>query len=83
MTRSWIKSVPFYYPNPSTDFVTLNPQLVDRIISDVSVINAEGVIVKKENKPERIELDGLPAGIYILKFTTDSGFVTQRISLIK
>ena len=78
-----LEPVPFYYPNPSTGFVTLNPALKDKITSDVNVINAQGMVVKTDNKPERIDLDGLSPGIYVLKFQTDSGIVVQKISLIK
>jgi hypothetical protein len=74
-----IKQIAFYHPNPSTEFVTLIPGLSNKITSNVSVINAEGVVVKTEKNPERIELDGLPAGIYVLKFQTDSGMIVQRI----
>jgi len=74
---------PFYFPNPCNQYVTLKPELREEIKSPVFVISATGQLVRSDNQPEKIELDGLPPGIYQLRFQTFTGQVTQRISLLR
>ena len=73
----------FYYPNPATQYVTLKPEAKGEIFSPVIVINAMGQVVRFDQETEKIELDGLPSGIYQLLFQTPSGQATQRISLLR
>ncbi len=72
----------YYFPNPCVQNVTLKPELRDEIQSPVYVFNSLGQIVRIDDQPERIELDGLSVGIYQLRFNTKDGQVIQRISLM-
>ncbi|MEP6795233.1 MAG: T9SS type A sorting domain-containing protein [Saprospiraceae bacterium] len=73
------ESKSFYYPNPSNSFVTLKPELQGTIISPVLVLNNIGQLVRSDSKPDVIELDNLPTGVYQLLFQTSAGQVVQRI----
>ena len=71
----------YYYPNPSTGFAWLSPELTDEIISPVQIINSQGIVMLTDADPAVIEFQDLPLGIYALHFKTVDGSVTQRIFL--
>ncbi len=71
--------IPFYYPNPCKSYVTLNQEMQDNVIPPVMITNQLGQVVGIDLSPEKIELMGLPAGIYQLRFQTSAGHAVQRI----
>ncbi|MEO6133113.1 MAG: T9SS type A sorting domain-containing protein [Saprospiraceae bacterium] len=80
--ENYPRSVQYYYPNPGIERIRLRPELTGKIISDVVVINSDGVTLKTEH-PGDIDLEGLVSGIYILRFQTDDGPAIQRICVLK
>ena len=66
------------YPNPAKDIVTLQSA---KTISEVKIYSATGSIVKSISKvsDNKINVSGLPAGVYIVKIN-DSG---EGVKLIK
>lgn len=69
------------YPNPVTDFASIN--LVDTQINSITVIDINGRVVKKGNSNEllnaKINLSDLTAGIYLMTIDTDKGIATEKI----
>jgi len=63
------------YPNPSkTGIVYFNKT------TDISVYSLNGQLIKKEEKTDRIETNGLGQGIYIVK--DEDGFV-QKLTIVR
>lgn len=69
------------YPNPAQNQVTIDCQ--EQKIKDVEVINIIGKVLKRieihDDSHFIVGISDLPAGIYLLKFTTDEGVVTKEI----
>lgn len=63
------------YPNPSSDFITINFNNELHEINKISIMNAEGKIVKEfsELKDNQIDVSDLRSGIFIVQVTTASG----------
>lgn len=74
---------PLYFPNPSSGSVSLHGDNSINITSPVYIYDSNGILVRKDNSIDKVELDGLPCGIYALCFQTSSGNIAQRISLIR
>lgn len=60
------------YPNPATNVLTLQSDLVFETGDEISIINAMGTLVKTHTVPEvtdrlQINLNNLPAGVYYLR----------------
>lgn len=71
------------FPNPAKDFVTMEMNLNDKG-AKVELMNAVGMMVSSETLPagmERHELSlrELPAGIYLLRVTTQEGSLSRQI----
>lgn len=67
------------YPNPGSDFITVSSR---EIIDKMELTNAEGRKVGEVNKTEKINISGLPAGVYYLKIDFKHG-KTQTKKVIK
>lgn len=70
------------YPNPTTDQVTIESPVGTNII----VYNSTGkVVATRTNKTpkERIELQGLPSGLYIINLHNDKAGLDERKKLMK
>ena len=64
------------FPNPVTDILTI--ECTDYIM--LALYNMNGWIqVQKDEKDRRIDMSGLPAGIYVLKVLTKNGEIFKRI----
>jgi len=69
------------FPNPAKSHVTVH---ADERIQDVRLINMQGQTVyhgKPDNKHTRVELSGIPAGIYILRLVFDEGTLSKRLQV--
>lgn len=69
-------------PNPTNSFIDI--KINTGLISNVEIINYNGVIVKFIDHPNRnstrIYLDKIPSGLYLIKTETDKGkTLTQRV----
>lgn len=69
------------YPNPVTDFASIN--LADAQINAITVMDINGRVVKTGNANElstaKIDLSDLTAGIYLMAIDTDKGISTEKI----
>jgi hypothetical protein len=63
-------------PNPTQDVVNL-PQHID--YQTVEVINLTGQLVRSFAKNDRISLEGLTNGLYMLKIVTENGMVIKKV----
>lgn len=59
------------YPNPATDHINLH--LKSGSISEITVIDAQGVTLSIQKNVNRINLQGLASGVYFLQMTTTTG----------
>lgn len=78
------------YPNPTTDFVNIDLNLNEsREYVIISIFNNDGKLVKAEKYEQiskrniSLNVSDLPAGIYNLRLSTDKGYTTQKISVIR
>ncbi|MEM6963731.1 MAG: carboxypeptidase regulatory-like domain-containing protein [Bacteroidota bacterium] len=73
-----------YFPNPATDFITIQLQ---ETISSIEIISSNGQVVKRlENAPageEEIDLSGLSEGFYLVRFTKDKSVASGKLIIIK
>lgn len=69
------------YPNPSSEFVTVNS--VENNIRSISVLDAAGKQVLKVSDVNKTEMDlavsSLQSGIYYIRLNTAQGIVTQKL----
>lgn len=76
----WIKNPNeiFVYPNPVTDDLNLVFPYGE-VISKINLISANGGKLKTYNgKQNKINLAGLPKGIYLIQVKTSSGTINQK-----
>ncbi|MBK6815739.1 MAG: T9SS type A sorting domain-containing protein [Chitinophagales bacterium] len=72
------------YPNPASDYILI--ELDQKCIGNISILNLVGnVIVNMEinSLNIRIDLTGLPEGIYFLDIQTDTDRVVKKIKIQK
>ncbi len=73
------------YPNPVSDFLTINPKIWNDKITSVSVLNQSGASVYKAgtgaimDNPFKIDLSAFASGIYILRITASSGIYSDKL----
>jgi len=74
------------YPNPSTDFVTLEI-IGDAKMNRIEVYNAVGQMVHKLDLPSTntttISTDKLASGLYNIQIQTDKGTIFKKVDIIK
>ena len=63
------------YPNPATEYITISTS--GDALSNVTIYNVNGQLVKRANT-EKVELNGLAQGRYIVKVAHKSGAVTTK-----
>ena len=64
------------YPNPVYDILHIQ---TTELVRRVEIYNSQGTLVlATENITTFIDVSSLPAGVYVIRFITESGIVTQR-----
>ena len=48
-------------------------------INSISIYNSTGQVVLKSNSIENLNVNGLQSGVYIIRFETDQGFISNRM----
>ena len=78
------------YPNPASDIINIDLNLNEsREFVIISMYNADGRLVKAEKyvdisrKNINLNVSDLPSGIYNLRLSTEKGYTTQKVSVIK
>lgn len=76
------------YPNPASDFVTINFSLTDNQNLRVELFNMNGSVLRSESYTnykgdfeKRIDLSNLSKGVYMLRLTSDKGIVNRKITV--
>jgi hypothetical protein len=64
------------YPNPSKDYINISVENDE--IENVQIYNLTGKLVKQE-KSNKININDLPTGMYIIKVETDSGNCIKKV----
>jgi hypothetical protein len=71
------------YPNPAKSFVTIE-NYPGMTISDVSIINENGMLVKKVfgiQASNRLDVADLPIGIYLVRITSNDRVFVRKLVL--
>jgi hypothetical protein len=75
------------YPNPSTEWVTIDLTSAPLMIPDVSIIDMNGVAVwsktKVADKQLKVNVSNYPAGTYLVKVASEKGTVLKKLIVIK
>jgi len=75
------------YPNPSTDWVTIDLAAAPSIVPDVSIIDINGVAIWSKNKVAnrqlKVNVSSYPAGTYLVKVASEKGTVLKKLIVIK
>jgi hypothetical protein len=75
------------YPNPSTEWVTIDLTSAPLMIPDVSIIDMNGVTIWSKTKVAsrrlNVNVSNYPAGTYIVKVASEKGTVLKKLILIK
>ncbi len=66
------------YPNPSNDFIYL-PSNISSYNSKISILNDLGMKIKDVDFNNKISLQDLPSGTYLIQFQINGEIVTKRI----
>jgi hypothetical protein len=67
------------FPNPTTDFITIEG--IETVNTRYSVVDLNGRLVQNANfstSENRIDVSHLPKGIYVISIETESGKVSER-----
>lgn len=63
------------YPNPATDILYINVP----VENTVALLNLQGQVLMTERNTNTINVASLPAGIYLLRVTSESGVMVERV----
>ncbi|MDX5418809.1 MAG: T9SS type A sorting domain-containing protein [Hymenobacteraceae bacterium] len=73
------------YPNPASGFITIE-QAARQELQKVELLNRYGQILLKEQLQDRVirlDVRGLPAGMYILRIAGTNGLHVEKVSIVK
>jgi hypothetical protein len=73
------------YPNPASGYITIE-QAARQQVQQVELLNRHGQVVLQEQVQDRVirlNLHGLPAGLYILRITGTNGISTHKVSVVR
>jgi len=63
------------FPNPTDGIINLSKDIV---ITDIEVLNLKGQIIIKSEQNNRVNLNNLPNGLYLVKINTLNGSIIKR-----
>ncbi len=81
-TNSGLNSIEIF-PNPASDYFTINFGKQNVVNFEVELLNAEGRMLLQTKNQKTISLNGFPAGTYICKITADSETAVRKIIVRK
>lgn len=72
----------YVYPNPASDYLVVKTNQGIQI-TDVEIFDITGSLVRTENGLNKLShqingINNLPAGLYLVKVTTDQGIITRK-----
>jgi hypothetical protein len=69
------------YPNPTSDFLFLE-RVADLDVEQIDIVDLSGKVVVstiETGTRTRVDMSGLPSGVYIVKVNSSAGTLTQKI----
>lgn len=73
------------YPNPASGFITIE-QSARQQVQHVELLNRLGQVVLRQRVQDRtirLDVQGLPAGMYILRISSSNGLSVKKVSIVK
>ncbi|MFD2514063.1 M43 family zinc metalloprotease [Pontibacter locisalis] len=73
------------YPNPSTDFITIE-QPARILVRQVQMVNHVGQVMltaEARDRVLRLDIREMPSGIYFLHITSTNGTFTKKVSVVR
>ncbi|EJF09631.1 hemagglutinin [Pontibacter sp. BAB1700] len=73
------------YPNPASGYIILE-QAARQQIQVVELMNRHGQVLLREQVEERVirlDVQHLPAGMYLLRTTSTNGIAVTKVSIVK
>ncbi|MBB6330452.1 hypothetical protein HNP24_001402 [Chryseobacterium sediminis] len=64
------------YPNPATDFIQINSLST---VKSIEIYDETGKLIKTETNGNRIDVKGLPSGVYMLNIKTEGRNFTEKV----
>lgn len=64
------------YPNPATDFLTVNSAAK---VKSIQLYDETGKLIKTEVNNNKIEVKGLPAGVYMVNIKTEARNFSEKV----
>jgi len=76
------------YPNPASESVIINYDLLDQKNVSIHILNAQGVVVKEFtnlNSSQRmpVEVNDLECGVYFVKLTFEDTSISKKLIIVK
>lgn len=80
--NAFVDANTYVYPNPASDYLVVKTRENIRI-TDVEIYDVKGTLVRTENGLNKFShqinaINNFPAGLYLIKVTTDQGIVTRK-----
>jgi len=67
------------YPTPARDFLFIECETANPEAMHLQIINSMGMVVREYTRlPDRVELHGLPAGLYLARLSSTTGTVVRK-----
>lgn len=86
----WVDANFSVFPNPSTGVVTLSFELSSETEVEYQVVNMNGTVIVDQGVEEiaghyqiQVDLSNQPSGMYIIRFISENGVQTQRVSIAR
>lgn len=64
------------YPNPATDFIQINSLST---VKSIEIYDETGKLIKTETNGNRIDVKGLPSGVYMVNIKTEGRNFTEKV----
>ncbi|KAA2223449.1 T9SS type A sorting domain-containing protein [Chryseobacterium sediminis] len=66
------------YPNPATDFIQINSLST---VKSIEIYDESGKLIKTETNGNRIDVKGLPSGVYMINIKTEGRNFTEKVMI--
>ena len=71
------------YPNPASDFINIESPIAVESVEVYNLIGIKVMSVNPSDSAHRLNIQTLPAGVYLIKVKSTAGSALRRISVVK